>query len=214
MTLLGLLEGPAWLVCALLCGSRLRLMAALRLRAQDFDLERREVVMRHGKGGKDRRTPLAEPLREPLRLQLECLQALHARNWAAGFGRVPLPHALARKSPQAAAAWRWPFVFTASVRSKDPRSAQVGRQHLHPSASQRSLKQALARGGMVKHAICRTFRHSFATHLLEDGYDIRTVQELLGHSCVSTTQISTHGMNRSGLAVRSPLDCWSLVACL
>lgn len=200
------LEGAHWLVCGLLYGSGLRLLEALRLRVLDLDLSRLELTVRQGKGGKDRRTMLAQPMLDPLQLQLASVRQLHERERALGQGHVLLPNAFARKSPRASAEWRWQFVFPAGQRSQDPRSGHVGRHHLHESGVQKAVRAAVIRAGVDKHASCHTFRHSFATHLLEDGYDIRTVQELLGHSDVSTTQIYTHVLNRGGLAVRSPLD--------
>ena len=200
------LSGVPWLVASLLYGSGLRLLEALRLRVMDLDLPRLELTVRQGKGGKDRRTMLAQPMLEPLRLQLDAVRELHARDGARGQGRVLLPHALSRKYPSASAEWRWQFVFPAHGLSRDPRSGHVGRHHLHESGVQKAVRAAVQRAGVYKRATCHTFRHSFATHLLEDGYDIRTVQELLGHSDVSTTQIYTHVLNRGGLAVRSPLD--------
>jgi len=203
---LGQLQGVHWLVCSLLYGSGMRLLEALRLRVLDFDFSRLEVTVRHGKGGKDRRTMLARPTVEPLQLHLAAVRQMHERDAAVGEGRVLLPNALARKSPKASGEWRWQFVFPANRRSQDPRSEHLGRHHLDESGVQRAVRAAVTRARVDKHATCHTFRHSFATHLIEDGYDIRTVQELLGHRDVSTTQIYTHVLNRGGLAVRSPLD--------
>lgn len=200
------LAGVHWLVCGLLYGSGLRLLEALRLRVLDLDLTRLELTVRQGKGGKDRRTMLAQPMLEPLQLQLATVRQLHERELGLGQGRVLLPNAFARKSPKASTEWRWQFVFPAGQRSQDPRSGHVGRHHLHESGVQKAVRAAVVRAGVDKHASCHAFRHSFATHLIEDGYDIRTVQELLGHSDVSTTQIYTRVLNRGRLAVRSPLN--------
>jgi integron integrase len=203
---LGQLQGVHWLVCGLLYGSGLRLLESLRLRVLDLDLSRLEVIVRQGKGGNDRRTMLAQPLVEPLQVHQAAVRQLHERDAAVGQGRVLLPNALARKSPKASAEWRWQFVFPSKGRSQDPRSEHFGRHHLDESGVQRAVRAAVARARVDTHATRHTFRHSFATHLLEDGYDIRRVQELLGHREVSTTQIYTHVLNRGGLAVRSPLE--------
>jgi len=149
---------------------------------------------------------LAQPMIKPLQLHLATVRQLHERELGLGLGRVLLPNAFARKSPKASTEWRWQFVFPAGQRSQDPRSGHVGRHHLHESGVQKAVRAAVVRAGVDKHASCHAFRHSFATHLIEDGYDIRTVQELLGHSDVSTTQIYTRVLNRGRLAVRSPLN--------
>jgi integron integrase len=200
------LRGTSALVASLLYGSGLRLLEALRLRVLDLDLARCEITVRHGKGGKDRRTMLAPSLVEPLRVHLESVRLLHERDLDSAGGRTLMPGAYARKSPQASAEWRWQFVFPAARISADPRSGHRGRHHLDESGVQKAVRAAVGRAGVEKHASCHTFRHSFATHLIEDGYDIRTVQELLGHSDVATTQIYTHVLNRGGSAVLSPLD--------
>jgi integron integrase len=204
--LLDRLEGVHWLVAGLLYGGGLRLMEALRLRVLDLDFGRAEVAVRHGKGGKDRRTVLAQPLLGPLQAHLASVRALHERDLARGQGRTVLPGALALKYPRAAQEWRWQFVFPAQRLSRDPRSDHVGRHHLDASCVQKAVRSAVQRAGIDRHATCHTLRHSFATHLIEDGYDIRTVQELLGHADVSTTQIYTHVLNRGGRGVRSPLS--------
>ncbi|MFN3843797.1 MAG: integron integrase [Rehaibacterium terrae] len=204
--LLGELSGRAWLMAALLYGSGLRLMECVRLRIKDVDCERRELIVRDGKGGKDRRTMLPAALVEPLRAQMAEARRVHAADLAAGFGAVWLPDALARKYPNAPREPGWQYVFPARERSRDPRDGQIRRHHVDEQALQRAMKAAVRRAGLAKPASCHTLRHSFATHLIEDGYDIRTVQELLGHADVATTQIYTHVLNRGAGAVRSPLD--------
>jgi integron integrase len=204
--ILSLLTGTPRLMASLLYGAGLRLSECLRLRVKDIDFGYAEVVVRDGKGGKDRRTLLPGLLAGPLVIHLGRVKLLHARDLRAGFGCVELPHALARKYPQACREWCWQYVFPASKLSRDPRSGAVRRHHLHPSAVQKGVRDAARAAGVTKHGGCHTFRHSFATHLLEDGYDLRTIQELLGHSDVSTTMIYTHVLNKGRRGVRSPLD--------
>ncbi len=203
---LGEMRGQTWLMASLLYGSGLRLSECLRLRVQDLDLSRCEVAVRNGKGAKDRVTVLPESLRVPLRQQLGSAKHVHERDLADGWGRVQLPDALDRKYPGAPTEWRWQWVFPQQTRWSDPRTGEEGRHHVHETILQRAVKDAVGRAGVVKRAGCHTLRHSFATHLLESGYDIRTIQELLGHKDVSTTMIYTHVLNKGGRGVRSPMD--------
>ena len=204
--LLAELEGTHALVGGLLYGSGLRLLEALRLRVKDLDWGHHQLVVREGKGAKDRVTMLPERLETPLREHLRHVRLLHRRDLGAGHGAVHLPGALARKNPSAATSWGWQYVFPAPARAVDPRTGVVRRHHLHESSVQKAVNAAVRRAGIEKRASCHTLRHSFATHLIEAGYDIRTVQELLGHADVRTTMIYTHVLNRGGRGVRSPLD--------
>ncbi len=203
---LGQLDGQCWLMASLLYGGGLRLMECLRLRVADLEFQRNEITVRRGKGSKDRVTMLPHALKPALRAQLRRAEEVHRKDIADGWGRVQLPDALARKYRNAAAEWSWQWVFPQARRWTDRSSGTQGRHHVHETLLQREVKDAARRSGIEKHVGCHTFRHSFATHLLADGYDIRTIQELLGHSNVSTTMIYTHVLNVGGHGVRSPLD--------
>jgi integron integrase len=199
------MRGVSLLIASLLYGSGLRLQECLETRVKDIDFERRQIVVRRGKGQKDRLTVLPERVIETLRAHLDEVRRQHERDLAEGFGRVVLPGALDRKYPNAALEWGWQFVFPAGRLCRDPRYGPPSRYHLHESVIQREVARAARRAGLVKRVSCHTFRHSFATHLLEAGYDIRTVQALLGHADVRTTMVYTHVLNRP-LGVRSPAD--------
>ena len=200
------LSGTYSLIAGLLYGSGMRLMEAVRLRVKDLDFEYTEILVRDGKGEKDRRTILPRPLLEPLRRHLERVRLLHEKDLGEGFGEVYLPYALARKYPSVPKEWAWQYVFPSARLSVDPRSGVTRRHHASADSVQREVKKAIRSAGITKHGGCHTLRHSFATHLLEDGYDLRTIQELLGHSDVRTTQIYTHVLNKGGRGVRSPLE--------
>lgn len=204
--LLAQMDGRAWLIASLLYGTGMRLREALRLRVKDVDFARNEILVRDGKGGKDRRTMLPRALEGPLQREIERVRVLHARDLAEGFGDARLPHALARKYPDAGRGFGWQFVFPSTRRARDPLDGRERRHHFDDGVLARAIKSACRRAGIEKPVSAHTLRHSFATHLVESGYDIRTVQELLGHKDVATTQIYTHVLNRGGGGVLSPLD--------
>jgi integron integrase len=187
-------------------GTGMRLMECLRLRVKDVDFALGEILIREGKGDKDRRTMLPEKVRASLQEHLERVKRIHARDLAAGYGRVPLPNALSRKYTNASSEWGWQFVFPQAKRWINSKTSEQGRHHVDESIVQKAIKAAVRAAGIAKLATSHTLRHSFATHLLEDGYDIRTIQELLGHKDVKTTMIYTHVLNRGGRGVRSPAD--------
>jgi integron integrase len=205
-SILASLDGSDWIMAMLLYGAGLRLMECLRLRVKDIDFTSNQIVVRAGKGDKDRHTMLPAAVKESLFKHLDLVKRQHQRDLERGLGRVALPNALERKYPNAGKEWGWQWVFPATSHYTDRVTGERRRHHLHESVLQKAVKEAVQKAGVTKPASPHTFRHSFATHLLEDGYDIRTVQELLGHKDVSTTMIYTHVLNRGGKGVFSPAD--------
>jgi integron integrase len=203
---LGAMGGETQLMASLLYGCGLRLSECLELRVQDIDFGLGELTVRQGKGAKDRVTMLPQSLKPAVKDQLRAAKHVHDRDLADGWGRVELPHALDRKYPNASAEWRWQWAFPQATRWRDARTGLQGRHHMHPTVLQRAVREAARTAGITKRVSCHTLRHSFATHLLESGYDIRTIQELLGHQSVNTTMIYTHVLNKGGRGVRSPFD--------
>jgi integron integrase len=204
--LLDAMTGTYQLMARLLYGTGLRLLEMLRLRVKDLDFARGQIIVRAGKGGKDRLTMLPDSLREPLQRHLAGVRIQHTHDLEDGLGSVALPPGLARKYPNAGREWAWQWVFPSATISTDADAGLVGRHHMTETGLQRTIKEALGRTTITKPVSCHTLRHSFATHLLESGVDIRSLQDLLGHKNVATTQIYTHVMQRPGLGVRSPLD--------
>ncbi len=200
------MRGLHLLMAKLLYGSGLRLMECIRLRVRDLDFDRKLIYVRAAKGGKDRTTLFPESLHPLLKLQIKGVEKLHQQDLVDGFGEVYLPHALARKYPNAAKSFGWQYVFPSKKRSKDPRSGKTRRHHVLESGLQKAVKAAVNKAGLTKPVGCHTFRHSFATHLLENGVNIRVVQELMGHASVKTTEIYTHVMEKDITVVQSPLD--------
>jgi integron integrase len=205
-SILAQLEGTHHLFGSLLYGTGMRLMECLRLRVKDVDFSYDQILVRDGKGAKDRVTMLPSSLKMSLAEHLKGVRRLHETDLKEGYGRVQLPHALEAKYPSAPAEWGWQFVFPGPTRSRDPRTGERRRHHVHERSVQKAFLAAVRKAGLVKPATCHTLRHCFATHLWQSGYDIRTVQELLGHSSVKTTMIYTHVLNRGGRGVLSPID--------
>lgn len=205
-SVIGTMNGIHCIMAGLMYGAGLRLMECLRLRVQDIDFAGSQIIVRDGKGAQDRITMLPEACKAPLLDHLKHVKEIHQMDLREGFGRVLMPYALVRKYPNAAGEWGWQWVFPQEKRWENMRTSEQGRHHMDESILQKAVKVAVRKVGIVKHATCHTFRHSFATHLLEDGYDIRTIQELLGHKDVKTTMIYTHVLNRGGKGVRSPMD--------
>ena len=204
--LLAGLTGTPKLIAQVMYGGGLRVMETMRLRVKDIDFDNHQIIVRDGKGENDRFTILPDSLLQPLRIHLELVKITHQKDLLDGFGRVYLPSALEQKYPQANQEWFWQYVFPAADLAKDKRTGIVRRHHIHETVVQKAIREAARRAKIDKHVTPHTLRHSFATHLLQGGYDIRTIQELLGHKDVKTTMIYTHVLQRGGLAVKSPLD--------
>jgi integron integrase len=206
MKVIGAIPADHQLMVKIIYGGGLRLMECLRLRVKDIDFENNQILVRDAKGMKDRVTVLPDTLKPLLKEHLKRVKVMHQNDVVKGYGRVYLPYALERKYPNASLEWGWQYVFPAKSLSKDPRTGEVRRHHIHENSLQKAVKTAVRLVGITKPVNVHTFRHSFATHLLEANYDIRTVQELLGHNDVSTTMIYTHVLNKPGVSVKSPLD--------
>jgi len=200
------MNGTYRLMAMLLYGSGLRLTECLHLRVKDIDFGYNHITVREAKGNKDRTVPLPQNIKEDLKKQIETVKNIHIKDLENGFGSVEMPFALARKYPKAEYSFNWQFIFPAHRISKDPRTGAERRHHLYETVLQKAVKTAIRKAGIIKHAGCHTMRHSFATHLLEDGYDIRTIQELMGHKHLKTTMVYTHVLNNGALAVKSPAD--------
>jgi len=200
------LDGDRWLMASVMYGTGLRLMECLRLRVHDIDFQADQIMVRGGKGFKDRQTMLPQSLKEPLRKHLMQVKRIYEHDTAEGYGQVTLPDALERKYPNASRLWGWQWVFPQENRWQNVKTGEQGRHHVDESIIQKAVKTAVEKAGITKHATCHTFRHSFATHLLQSGYDIRTIQELLGHKDLKTTMVYTHVVLRGGLGVMSPID--------